>query len=86
MAKDYNSFKKQTNGAIAGLAAMANIPQPYSVGKFSVGAGVGYYENENAISVGMGYRYSENLTFKASVASNTGDVEPIIGAGVGFEF
>jgi autotransporter adhesin len=86
MAKDYNSFKKQTNGAIAGMAAMSNIPQPYSVGKSMIGAGVGHYNGESAISVGMGYRYSESVTFKASVASSTGEIEPIIGAGVGYEF
>lgn len=86
MAKDYREFKTKTNGAIAGMAAMANIPNPYTVGKFSFGAGVGHYESEGAVSVGFGYRRTENLTFKASIASSTGDFEPIIGAGMAYEF
>lgn len=86
MASDYNSFKKQTNGAIAGLAAMSNIPNPTGVGSISIGAGVGYYQNENAVSVGMGYQMTESLTFKTSIASSTGQMKPIVGAGMSYTF
>lgn len=87
LSKDYYSFKEKTNGAIAGVAAMGQIPQPYGVGNAMIGAGVGAYDGEQAIAVGLGYRYSESVTMRAAIAANSGnDMEPVIAAGVGYEW
>lgn len=87
LSKDYYSFKEQTNGAIAGVAAMGQLAQPYGVGKINLGVGVGSYNSEQAIAVGMGYRYSETTTMRAAVAANSGnDMEPIVAASVNWEW
>ncbi len=87
LSKDYYSFKEQTNGAIAGVAAMGQLAQPYGVGNFSFGAAVGNYNSEQAIAVGMGYRYSENVTVRAAAAANSGNnMEPILAASINYEW
>ncbi|HHN8275987.1 TPA: YadA C-terminal domain-containing protein [Morganella morganii] len=61
-------------------AATSNLFQPYNVGKFNLGAAVGGYNSENAVAVGSGYRFNENVAVKASLAtstSNGGDVNPV---------
>lgn len=87
LSKDYYSFKEQTNGAIAGVAAMGQLAQPYGVGNVNVGAAIGSYESQQAIAIGMGYRYNENVTMRAAVAANSGnDMNPIIAASVNYEW
>ncbi len=87
LSKDYYSFKEQTNGAIAGVAAMGQLAQPYGVGNFNVGVAVGDYSGQQAIAVGMGYRYSENVTVRAAAAANSGNnMEPILAASVNYEW
>lgn len=68
-------------------AATSNLFQPYNVGKFNLGAAVGGYNSENAVAVGSGYRFNENVAVKASLAtstSNGGDV--MYGAGMNLEW
>ena len=87
MAKDYNSFKSQTNGAIAGVAAMGQLAQPYGVGNFNVGVGAGNYNGESAIALGMGYRATENMTLRGAVSASTADdMKPIVAASVNYEW
>ena len=87
LSKDYNSFKKTASAGIAGVAAMANIPTAYGVGNVAVGAGIGSFNGEQAISVGVSYRANEAIAMKASIAANSGsNVEPVIGAGISYEF
>lgn len=87
MAKDYREFKSQTNGAIAGVAAMSQLGKPYGVGNMSLSVAAGHYAGENAIAIGAGYRPSEHLSIQAGVAANSGDnMEPVIAAGVTYEF
>ena len=47
-------------------AATSNLFQPYNVGKFNLSAAVGGYNSENAVAVGSGYRFNENVAVKAS--------------------
>ena len=87
LSADYYSFKEQTNGAIAGVAAMGQLAQPYGVGNINVGVGVGSYAGEQAIAVGLGYRYSDVTTLRAAVAANSGDdMEPVVAASVNWEW
>lgn len=82
---DLNAFKKKTNAAFAGLAAMNNIPLVVGY-EYSVGAGIGYYDSESAISFGGNYQLEENIAIKASFAGNPNNWQPIIGAGVAYGF
>ncbi|EME5930069.1 YadA-like family protein, partial [Escherichia coli] len=41
----------------------------YSVGKFNATAAVGGYRDEQAIAVGVGYRFTENVAGKVAVAA-----------------
>ncbi|MEQ4923522.1 YadA-like family protein [Proteus hauseri] len=82
-----NDFDDKMKRGFAMSAATANLFQPYSVGKFNVSAAIGGYNSENAIAVGSGYRFNENIAAKASVStstSNSGDL--MYGAGVNFEW
>lgn len=63
--------KKDASAAVAGVAAMANIPQVTEYQTFSVGAGVGTHDGENALAVGFSARVSQNTVTKASVATDT---------------
>lgn len=70
MAKDYREFKGQTNSAIAGLSAMTQLSAPTADQTFNVSTAIGGYEGEHSVAVGVGYRATDNLTFRASAAIN----------------
>lgn len=63
--------RKRASAGIAGVAAMANIPQVTNTQNFSVGAGVGNTDGENALAVGFSARAMENVVVKASVSNDT---------------
>ena len=63
--------KKDASAAVAGVAAMANIPQVTEYQTFSIGAGAGTHDGENALAVGFSARVSQNTVTKASVATDT---------------
>lgn len=75
----------KANAGIAGVAAMANIPQVQQGSTFSVGAGAGTREGENAVAVGFSARISENVITKASVAADT-QSGFTAGVGVGYNW
>ncbi|WP_210452603.1 YadA C-terminal domain-containing protein [Vibrio crassostreae] len=86
LRSDLEEQAKQTAGIGAMAMATSNLVMPYSVGKFSVTAGVGNYDSESEIAVGSGYRFDEHLTVRANAAYETGAENVGIGAGVGYEF
>ncbi|CAJ1863441.1 hypothetical protein PEKONANI_02851 [Aeromonas jandaei] len=87
LSNEVHDFKKEARAGIAGIAAMANIPDPVAVGKFTVGAGVGYFNYESAVAVGAAYRQSDSVAYKLSVSANSGNtISPVIGAGVSYTF
>ncbi|MDP2592886.1 YadA C-terminal domain-containing protein [Vibrio splendidus] len=86
LRSDLEEQAKQTAGIGAMAMATSNLVMPYSVGKFSVTAGVGNYDSESAIAVGSGYRFDDHLTVRANAAYETGSENVGIGAGVGYEF
>lgn len=77
--------RKVASAGIAGAGAMANIPQVTQNGNFSVGAGIGGYDGEQAVAVGFSARVTNSVTTKVSVSTNT-QSEVLWGAGVGVEW
>lgn len=85
MDKRIDENRKNASAGIAGVAAMANIPQVSQNSSFSVGAGVGSYDGEQGIAVGASARFNQNVVTKASVAGTTQN-DFVFGAGVSLEW
>ncbi|AFC21877.1 adhesin [Cronobacter phage vB_CsaM_GAP32] len=85
MDKRIGDNRKVASAGIAGAGAMANIPQVSQGSTFSVGAGVGGYDSEQAVAVGFSARVNNNVVTKMSVSTNT-QSEVLWGAGVGVEW
>lgn len=85
MDKRIGENRKVASAGIAGAGAMANIPQVSQNSTFSVGAGVGGYDSEQAVAVGFSARVNNNIVTKMSVSTNT-QSEVLWGAGVGMEW
>lgn len=71
--------RKRAAAGIAGVAAMANIPEVNSHQTFSLGVGVGGFDGQQAVAVGASARINNNVTVKASIAANNEEV--VWGAG-----
>lgn len=76
--------RKRAAAGIAGVAAMANIPEVNSHQTFSVGVGVGGFDGQQAVAVGASARVNNNVTVKASVAANNEEVVWGAGAAIGW--
>lgn len=77
--------RKQASQGVANVAAMANIPQVTDDQDFTVGAGVGAFDGQAGVAVGMSARISHSVTTKASVGiGSTGGAT--IGAGIAYGF
>jgi hypothetical protein len=85
MGKRIDDNRNHASAGIAGVAAMANIPQVSQNSSFSVGAGVGSYDGEQGIAVGASARFNQNVVTKASVAGTTQN-DFVFGAGVSYEW
>ncbi|MBN4802441.1 YadA-like family protein (plasmid) [Enterobacter asburiae] len=75
--------RKRASAGIAGVAAMANIPQVLEHQTFAIGAGAGNTDGESALAVGFSARASQNTVVKASVSNDT-QHNFVVGAGVAF--
>jgi hypothetical protein len=71
LKRQIDDNRKDANAGIAGVAAMANIPQVTANQDFSVGAGIGFRGDEQALAVGFSGRVTENVVTKVAVASDT---------------
>ncbi|ELK2131894.1 YadA-like family protein, partial [Escherichia coli] len=69
MQEQIKENRKELRESAAQSAALAGLFQPYSVGKFNATAAVGGYRDEQAIAVGVGYRFTENVAGKVAVAA-----------------
>lgn len=85
LQKQVDRNRDHASAGISGVAAMANIPQVSQGSAFSVGAGVGAYDGESALAVGVSARFNENVVTKASVAM-TSESDAVLGAGVSYEW
>lgn len=63
--------KKDADAGIAGVAAMASIPQVTEYQTFAVGAGVGNRHDQQALAVGFSARAAQNVVIKVSAATDT---------------
>ncbi len=74
---DYDAvnFKqlKQAFSGIAGVAAMAAIPEPAQGDNFSVGMGYGHFKGANAMAVGLKGRVGDNITMSAGMGYGSSD-------------
>ncbi|MFL9100748.1 YadA C-terminal domain-containing protein, partial [Escherichia coli] len=66
--RQINENHKEMKRAAAQSAALTGLFQPYSVGKFNATAAVGGYSDQQALAVGVGYRFNEQTAAKAGVA------------------
>jgi autotransporter adhesin len=71
LKRQIDENKKDANAGIAGVAAMANIPQVTANQDFSVGAGVGVRGDEQAVAVGVSGRITGNVVTKLAVSADT---------------
>ncbi|ELQ6819905.1 YadA-like family protein, partial [Escherichia coli] len=81
--RQINENHKEMKRAAAQSAALTGLFQPYSVGKFNATAAVGGYSDQQALAVGVGYRFNEQTAAKAGVAFSDGDASWNVG--VNFE-
>lgn len=77
------SNRRRASAGIAGVSAMANIPQVIQGQTFAVGAGVGTTDNESAVAVGFSARATEHVIVKASVSDDT-QQNFVLGGGVSY--
>ncbi len=72
LSKDVVKNRKRADAGIAGVAAMANIPQVYAPGKYGIGVGVGHKHGESAFAVGASRSSDDGKhVVKASVSFDT---------------
>lgn len=81
--KRIDDNRKRASAGIAGVAAMANIPQVTNTQNFSVGAGVGTTDGESALAVGFSARATENVVIKGSVSNDT-QQNFVVGGGISY--
>ena len=63
--------KREANAGIAGVAAIASIPQVTDKQDFSIGAGVGARDGESALAVGFSGRVTQNVVTKVAVSTDS---------------
>jgi hypothetical protein len=85
VANDLHRAEKMLSRGIASTTAIANIPQVDQNKTFSVGVGIGGYNSQNALAVGVSYRFAPNAVLKASVGSASGD-KAAYGIGAGWSW
>ncbi|XAO54283.1 tail fiber protein [Yersinia phage vB_YenM_P778] len=84
LKSEVDNNKKRADAGIAGVAAMANIPQVMG-SKFTLGAGVGARGSEQAIAVGAKVAFTDSVVGSLGVAADT-EQGYTVGAGVGIGF
>ncbi|VWL84887.1 OmpA family protein [Oceanivirga miroungae] len=89
LSKEVTDFIDKTdknNGGVASLVAQANIPQVAGDKKFSVGAGVSYYDKNGGVALGLsGQDKNRRVIYKATAGvSFNGSFS--IGAGINYNF
>lgn len=83
MNRRMDNMQDKFDAGLAGVAAMANIPQVTEYQTFAIGAGVGARESESAVAVGASFRASQNTVIKASVAGDSQQTWTV-GAGLSY--
>lgn len=71
MGKRVDDNRKRAAVGVAGVAAIASIPQVTDSQSFSIGAGMGDYDNQQSVAVGFSARVSKHIVTKAAVSAGT---------------
>ena len=77
--------RKHASAGIAGVAAMANIPQVSQGATFSMGAGAGTYDGEQGLAVGASARIGQQVVTKLTVSATT-ENDFVAGMGAAYEW
>lgn len=80
-----NQLDRKLDKSIAMQSALSGLFQPYNVGKFNLTAAIGGYKSQNAIAVGTGYRFNNNVAAKMGVSVIKGN-SAAYNAGVNLEW
>jgi len=80
------NLEKQMSKGIAATTAIANIPQVDQDKTFAVGVGVGTFNSQTAVAIGMTYRPMPNAVLKASFGTGSGAGKTVFGAGAAMSF
>ncbi|ADO47774.1 YadA C-terminal domain-containing protein [[Enterobacter] lignolyticus] len=68
---EVDSNRKRASVGVAGVAAMANIPQVTESQTFSIGAGLGTNDSDEAVAVGFSARLTNHIVTKAAVSAGS---------------
>ncbi|HGW5506707.1 TPA: YadA C-terminal domain-containing protein [Citrobacter koseri] len=84
LQKQISNNRKEIRESAAQNAALAGLFQPYSVGKFNATAALGGYSDKQAVAIGIGYRFTDNVAGKMAVAAGGDSVS--WNTGISLEF
>lgn len=70
---------------IAGVAAIAAIPAPQPGNKYSIGLGVGHYNDQNALAAGWNINVTQNVRVKGAVSFFGGN-HSTVNMGIGYSW
>lgn len=73
LKSEVDDNKKEAAAGSASAMAQANIPQVQESQQFAVGAGIGGYDSENALSVGASFHAGQATIVKMTVSDDTQD-------------
>lgn len=80
------SNRRDANAGTAGAIALASMPQAFTPGKSMLAAGVGSYEGENSVAVGVS-KLSENGKWVLKIGGSANSRGKVgVGAGVGYQW
>lgn len=78
---------KQIAAGVAGVSAMANIPQVDQNKTFAIGVGLGNFQSQTALALGASYRVAQNAVIKASASTTNAERKTTVyGVGAGFSW
>lgn len=78
---------KQVAAGVAGVSAMANIPQVDQNKTFAVGVGLGNFQSQTALALGASYRVAPTAVIKASASTTNAERKTTVyGVGAGFSW
>lgn len=68
LENDLRETNERLDNGLAASAALNGLFQPYGIGKLNITAAMGGYQSTQALAVGTGYRFNENIAVKTGVA------------------
>lgn len=68
LENDLRETNERLDNGLAASAALNGLFQPYGVGKLNITAAVGGYQSTQAVAMGTGYRFNENIAVKTGMA------------------